>query len=114
MIWLILTGDAAYLAVYFAIGWKLAIRDIPNARHRAAAEYDRDYYADLADFSVKEQTICTVLFWPIAIPLRRFSSKLDRTIAHHDPVKLQAQISERDQRIAELERELGIGQRSGQ
>jgi hypothetical protein len=101
----IFAASIAYLCAYLTVGWKLAMRDIPNARRRAEAAW---HHSDIVRTSVKEQTVCMVLFWPLLLPWRRMNTKFGHVIDNHDPSAINEQIRERDQRIAELERELGL------
>ena len=110
---LVTGGITAYLAVYFAIGWWLAKRDLPRVWAVARKKYER--YEDLALDRVKESTTFTFLFWPIRLPVRAFNGVLDSTVVSHDPREQVRQIEEaraqakiRERYIASLEKELDI------
>lgn len=96
-----LAGVAAYLAV----GWRMAVRGLPVAWANARREWHLE--ATIRG-SVKAQTICMLLFWPVFLTVRAVSARLGTVIDAGDPVRLKAQVAERDARIAEMERELGI------
>lgn len=99
----------ASVVVYFGIGWILAKRDLLNAWERA-----RQIWGDssIVRDSVKEQLVFLVLFWPVLAPIRAFSSQLNDLITQGDPAELRRQLAKREQHIARLERELGIGRTS--
>jgi hypothetical protein len=87
------------IAAYLAAGWRIAMRSLPRAWSNA-----RDEWGSCEDFirtSVKGQTICMFLFWPVYLSVRAVSDRLGGVIDAGDPERLKA-------RIAELERELGI------
>jgi hypothetical protein len=90
---IVLSGLAAYLAA----GWRIAVRCLPrawaNARNTWCVE-------DSIRGSVKGQTFCMFLFWPVYLSVRAASDRLGRVIDAGDPERLKA-------RIAELDRELG-------
>ena len=88
-------------AVYLAAGWRIAVRGLPRAWANARHEWGGGYGDDLVRTSVKGQTICMFLFWPVYLSVRAASARLGRVIDTGDPERLKA-------RIAELERELGI------
>lgn len=93
------------IVAYFTIGWVLAKRDLPHAWERARDTYCMD---DTVRSSVKEQTVCLTLFWPVLIPARKISRRLTVVVTYGDPAELKRQLEEREQHIARLERELGI------
>lgn len=103
--WLVAAIVLASIAAYLAMGWWLAMRDLPQAQIRARRHW---HYNDTIRSSVKEQTVSMCLVWPVLSPLRAFSCRLDEAIDARDPDLLAAKVAERDQRIAQLERELGM------
>lgn len=95
----------AAVIAYLLTGWRLAVRDIPQAWVRAR----RDWLEETNQRgSVKIQTAGMFLFWPALTVARMMSDRLGRVVDAGDPKRLAAQIAERDRRIAELESELGI------
>jgi len=102
----VLVGVLVYLAAYFSIGWYLARRDLPRAWAAARKEYTKEKYV-LA--RVKEDTTATLFFWPVVLPVRAFGGAVEKTAVEHDPREKDRRIREQEKRIAELERELGIG-----
>lgn len=101
---LIVVGVAAYLTAYFAIGWRLAQRDLPNLWARARRRWD---YDKIAVGEVHSGTVLTTLFWPIRLPFVMAATVADR----FDPKVVEAKRREQEKRIAELERELEIKRR---
>lgn len=91
---LILTGVAIY-----AIGWFLTARAaLPRIEDDMPPE-------DTIDRFVAALFACTAgLFWPLAAPVF-----LLLATSRKSPRELQREIDERNERIAQLERELGIG-----
>ena len=87
-------------AVYLVAGWRIAVRNLPRAWAKTRGEWGtlgEDYIRG----SVKTQTACMFLFWPVYLTVTATSDRLGRVVDAGDPVRLKA-------RIAELERELGI------
>jgi len=95
------------LAAYFWIGWRMAIAGLPAAWDGARRAWDLDSNQRIF---VRGRMITTTFFWPLVLPGRAVIRKLDATADAADPVALAARIREQDARIAQLERELGIGQ----
>jgi hypothetical protein len=85
------------VSVYLATGWTIARRRIPRAWANARSTWTAE--ASIRS-SVKEQTFCVFLFWPVYLSVSAVSARLGSAIDAGDPERLKA-------RIAELERELG-------
>ena len=85
-------------AVYLAVGWRIAVRSLPRAWANARSHWS---FEDSARESVIVQTVCMFLLWPVYLSIRTASARLGRVIDEGDPERLK-------DRIAELERELGI------
>jgi hypothetical protein len=86
-------------AVSLVAGRRFAVRNLPRAWAKTRAEWGicgEDYVRS----SVKTQTVCMLLFWPVYLSVRATSDRLSRVVDAGDPERLKA-------RIAELERELG-------
>ncbi len=96
----------ATVVAYFACGVYWAKRDLPRAVERAREDW---HYENSIRESVRIQTACMILFWPAVFMVRAFSSAVDAAASRVDPEKLKQEIAERDKKIAEMERELGIG-----
>lgn len=101
---------AVAVGAYFAAGWRIAVNRLPKAWAIARREWSSE---DTIRGSVKEQTVCMTLSWPIYLTWCAVSDRLGEVTEHADPVSLAAKIRERDARIAELERELGVGRKPG-
>lgn len=85
----VLTCITAYLAGYFTVGWRLARRDLPNAWRRARREWASE--SSIRD-SVRWQTICTTLWWPLILPTRAVRDQLDQVAAAGDPEALKQEL----------------------
>ena len=91
---------------YLAAGRHLARIKAPRMHRKAAANWGTpDNVAD----SVKTQALCWLLLWPAMLIGGAFSDYGDHIVEQDDPKRLKRLIEERDRRISELERELGIG-----
>ena len=99
---------AVSLMIYLVVGWQIAVHEIPVAWTRAREEW---YSEDLQRESVCWQTIRVFFLWPVIFTVRRIRRRFDQAIDAGDPVALAAKVAERDQRIAQLERDLGIKDR---
>ena len=104
---IVISAVLAYLAGYFWIGWRLAKRDLPNAWRRAR---DRWTVGSLVQDSVREQTFCTVLFWPFVSPIRGMNARFRAVVDAGDPRERERELARREAEIARMEHELGIGQ----
>lgn len=101
---LIGVGIVAYLAAYFYIGWRLALKDLP---HLWARVRRRRYSESVIHSEVHSGTVSTVLFWPLRLPFIWAASVADQ----YDPVEIEAERNRQEARISELERELQIKRR---
>jgi hypothetical protein len=99
--WLI---AAASLTAYLFVGWRIAMNQLPAAWTRARKEWHAE---DMRRGSVRGQTTAVLFFWPLVLTARAIRGHLDQVIDARDPVALAAKITERDRRIAQLERDLG-------
>jgi hypothetical protein len=97
----------ASLAAYFWIGWRQAVAGLPAAWDGARRAWDLDSNQRIF---VRGRMITTTLFWPLMLTGRAAIRKLDAIADAADPAALAARVREQDTRIAQLERELGIGQ----
>jgi hypothetical protein len=104
-LWTIL-GIAAYLAIYHTLGWHLARRDLPNAWRRARTDW---HSGEVIKESVRAQTMCMILLWPVLAPARSLWGRFAQTVDATDPRERERKLAEREKRIAQLERQLGIG-----
>lgn len=95
------------LVAYLGIGTGLAKWDLPRLWNAARHDWSS---SDSARESVQMMTLCTVLFWPFRMPWLALWSLTGRAIDRGDPQRLENELREAQQRIAELERDLGIGQ----
>jgi hypothetical protein len=93
------------VAVYLLWGWHLAMTQLPVSRAIAFAEWSSERSRRS---SLRQQTACIALFWPLMMPFRVARTRLDEAIDGRDPVALAAKVAERDRYIAQLEREAGI------
>ncbi len=96
---------AGVLAAYLIAGWRIAVRNLPRAWAAAARQWSVE---DTIRGSVKGQTIFMTLAWPAYLTCLAISRRLDAAIDAGDPEALREKIAERDARIRELERELGM------
>jgi hypothetical protein len=100
-------GILIYFTVYFAIGWRLAIRDMPRLWAEQRSEHpilnDRFHKSE-----VKERAVFMVLFWPIRVPLLAANRALTGLVDAHDPREQEKRVRDQALRIRELEHELGI------
>lgn len=103
--WLIVGGALAFLVAYFAVGWMLAVRDLPRIWERSRQRWTVE---SIVRSEVNAGTTMTLFFWPVRLPFIRVAKFADR----FDPKRIEAERREQDQRIADLERELRIGRRS--
>jgi hypothetical protein len=92
------------IAIYFAIGYCLAIWNIPGSWNRARITWS-DTTNQRGD--VRVSFITMLLLWPLRLPVRLIASRVDAVITARDPQELERRLRDRDTRIAELERELG-------
>lgn len=95
---IIVGASVLALAAYLLIGWRVAVRDIPNAWTRAR----RSWYGTTARQSVQAQTFALILFWPVLGPVRW----MEHTIDENDPKAVQERLTAQERRTAELEAEL--------
>lgn len=96
---------ALALAAYFGIGVALAKRDLPRLW-----EATRESWS--LPSSVRESVILmslvTVLTWPVRVPFLLLWVAVGRAVDQGDPERVQKELADAQQRITELERELGI------
>lgn len=97
----------ASIAAYLFTGYRIAIRQLPQAWAIARQVWSGD--GTYTRGSVRQQTGCMIFFWPLILLGRRVRLRMDVLIDTGDPVALARKVAERDKRIAQLERELGIG-----
>jgi hypothetical protein len=102
---LVLAAVLAVAAAYLFAGWRIAMSQLPRAWETARQTW---YAEDNIRSSVREQTWCMAFFWPLIMPSRVLSRRMDARIDRGDPVALARKVADRDRRIAQLERELGI------
>src|SRR6266496_4320474 len=102
MITLIIT--LASIIAYLTIGYRAALRNLP----RAWAEARKQWGSWNAEASVKGRTICMFLFWLFYIPGRAIGDQFNRVIRDADPQVAATKIKDHQERIRELERELGM------
>lgn len=94
---------------YLAIGYRCAIRNLPRSIRRAGKEWGwDDIGTPYARGDVRIGFITMLLFWVVRIPMNAVSNNLDSVIDQHNPEAMEKRVAEQDQRIAELERELGM------
>jgi hypothetical protein len=93
------------VAAYLVAGWRIAIRNLPRAWAAARRFWKMD---DSIRGSVKAQTVVMILFWPVYLPALAIGRRLDSAVDAGDPQALREKLAERDARIAQLERELGL------
>lgn len=97
----------ACCALYLFAGWRIAMSQLPRAWAAAREAWSTP---DIIRSSVKYRTCFTIFFWPIVMPYRLASAGMDGLIDSGDPVELARKVADRDRRIGQLERELGMGQ----
>jgi hypothetical protein len=90
------------VAAYFAIGYVLALKDMPNLWVRARKSWS---YDNTQRSAVQMGAAMTFLFWPFRWPFVWLFNAADQL----DPKRLQEELAKREQEIAELERQLRIG-----
>lgn len=102
----------ASIAAYFAVGWSLAKWDMPRVWTAARGEWSHD---SSARESVVMCSLLTLAFWPVRLPLVLLWRSISHAVDRNDPSVVEAdlrqQVDDRDRRITQLERELGIGGR---
>lgn len=105
MIGLIIT--LATITSYFAIGFTWSKRMLPKwweiAREDNAHWFTPEYKRQYTRGSVKSQYFWKAVAWPF---FALFG--LDSVIDKHDPERIKKENDSREQRIRDLERELGI------
>ena len=90
---------------YFAVGWLLAVKDMPQAWERARKSWSSP---DNQRTSAHVAAAMTFLLWPFRWPFVALINTSDR----RDPLEIERQVAEQKRRIDDLERELRIGRRS--
>lgn len=105
--YLILAAPAGYCL----IGWWAAKRELPRAWELAWKEHDSEghYWEKWRLSFVKGRLAITFLFWPVVLPARALSSKIDNRLSESDPAEIKAKLREQQKYIEQLERDLGIG-----
>ena len=101
-----LAAVLAALLAWLAAGMAIARRRMPVIWRKARAAW---HFEDSIRGSVRGQVACTVIAWPVVLLTAVLTTRIDRLADQGDPVTLARQVAERDRRIAQLERELGIG-----
>jgi len=94
----------ASITAYLATGATLAIRSLPRAWETARKHWGES----MAPASVKGMTIAMFTLWPFYLSVLAFNSGLGRIIDRGDPRAVAEKIRQQQERIANLERELGI------
>lgn len=89
--------------LYLFIGWRIAIFDMPRQWQMARRRYMPDSRYVRSD--VMTIATWTALLWPFA----GFLVLVSRSIDSRDPQRVKAELKATERRVAELERELGIG-----
>jgi hypothetical protein len=92
-------------AFYFLVGGHLALHYRPIFWARARETWTIPEYAI---GSVKARMTIMALFWPVALPITGADRALSRLATEGDPRERDRRHKEAQQRIAQLERELGI------
>jgi hypothetical protein len=112
------------LPIYLVIGWQIAMHELP-ALWEEARRTEIDAYPNLlaacpwrapgmlaaARSQVRDRTMGLIFFWPVIFAARAVQGRFDQAIDAGDSVGLAAKVAERDQRIAQLEHDLGIKDR---
>lgn len=96
----------AALLAWLAAGRAIALRRMPAIWRKARAAW---HFEDSIRGSVRGQVVCTVIAWPLVLLTAAVTVRIDRMADQGDPVELRRKVAERDRRIAQLERDLGIG-----
>lgn len=101
----------ATITSYFTVGFTWSRRMLPKwweiaRREWRSYSWDDDEDSTHQRSSVKEQFFWKAVTWPVFLTIHTID--LDRVIDSGDPRKLEARLKERDRRIDELERELGM------
>jgi hypothetical protein len=104
--WLWVAMGVLIPLAYLMLGGVLAVRALPRAWRRARQIWHFD--GSTRD-SVKAQTLVMVFAWPLLLLVRAISDTVDQVIDEADPKVLAGKLRDREARIRELERELGIG-----
>ena len=97
---------AVSVAAYVAAGWRLAVVQIPRMSEEARRDWSIPKSARSA---LRWRVAGWVLAWPIALAVSAFTGALDGAIAARDPQVIAERELRLKARIAELERELGMG-----
>lgn len=101
------------IAAYLAVGGSLAIRTAPHRYQRSLTRYNARWPHSNnrgdAMRSAHAGSFGYLLAWPITAPVLGFMRATATAIEENDPQVLKRRATEQTKRIAELERELGIG-----
>lgn len=93
------------MAVYFVIGWPIAIWDMSSLYARIR-ECTTPAGGALSDNEVRQEarwlSTLTLIVWPLRLPYLVMAHATDR----RDPIRLEREIELRDAKITELERKL--------
>ena len=96
----------ASVIAYFVVGWGLARRMLPRFIETVRAKHLKDWPSSNPDKYIlsdaKEFATLMIFFWPAMLPGRAFSGSIQTLVEQSDPARLR-------KRIAELEKELGMG-----
>lgn len=97
------------ILLYLLIGGVTAARSIPALWAREERLHDRDsyYFGECSRSIVVIGVIARALAWPVMGPYELLARQIDA----QDPREVERRQREMKDRIAELERELGIGDR---
>lgn len=96
----------AGIAAYFVTGVVIARVQLPQSWAASRREWT---YDDSAREGVMIRFALTVLFWPAVVPFFMFTRWIRGAVDDGDPKRLQEENDDLRHRIAELERELGVG-----
>lgn len=95
----------ASVMFYLLAGTLAATRNLPRAWAEARNQWCSD---EMVRTSVKARTVCMLLFWPFYIPARIVGVFFGHVIDSGDPEVIAAKVRKQQQRIAQLERDLGL------
>jgi len=101
---------SAAIAGYFVLGWRVyAMPTITRKIQERSEEWPSLAHKDLGRWrkSETEDALFALTLWPIALLHQRLVNQ-GMASAPLAPAELQQQVRQRDERIAELERELKI------
>lgn len=87
---------AAFLAAHLIIGWRLALRALPDTWRQAREHWGPGADPDDIRIDVRAETIGMTLFWPLLLTGRTFLGLFDGICDHAEVREFRRQLNNHD------------------